>query len=153
MYLKRILGILFLIIFVALATGCRQRQESRTQEEGNKTTMEDIKKEVKEMVKTTTSYSLEQRNAYEKQLAQKIDAYGKKIQALKEQMMIAKGEAEKKLQEQIDMLQAKTDDLKNKAEDLRNATGQAWDELKKGLDKAVDDLDEAFSKAMQSYTK
>lgn len=153
MHLKRFLVIFLLAVFVALAAGCSKRQEPMTQEEGKKTTTEDIKKEAEEMVETTKSYTMEQRKAYEQQLARKIDEYGQKIYALKEQLMMVKGEAENELLEQIDMLQAKTDDLKNKAEDLKKASGQAWDELKIDLDKAIDDLDEAFSKALQSYKK
>ena len=153
MQLVKILLIVMTITSLLLTAGCSEEKEPAMQKEGTKTTAADVKKEAKELMATTKSYTLEQREAYEKELAKKFAEYDRKIFVLKEQLVDATEETRQKLQEQINMLLTKEGDLRNRAKGLKEASGKAWDDLKKGLDKASADLDEAFAKAMQKFIK
>jgi len=149
----RLIIILLALAFLSLVAGCGEQKQATTQKEETKVTTEDIKKEAKELVETTKSYTMEQKEAYEQQLANKLDEYAQKIAALKAQMVTMQGEAQKDMQEKIDSLHAKVEDMKSKALELQNASDAAWDDLKAGLDKAEDDLEESFTTAMQNFQK
>jgi outer membrane biogenesis lipoprotein LolB len=136
---------LLMAAFLILNTACSE------QEKEAKTTMEDVKKETREMVETAKSYTMEQRHAYQQELADKFAEYDRKIETFKQQMNMVKGETERKMQENIDMLQSKVDDMKKRAEKLKNAGGDAWTDLRNGLEKAEDDLDRSFSEAMKNF--
>ena len=153
MHTVRFLIIILMLALLSLTTGCGEQQQAPTQKEETKVTTEDIKKEAKELVEATKSYTMEQKKAYEEELATKLDEYGQKIEALKAQLMTMQGEAQQDMQEKIDSLHAKVEDMKSKALELQNASDAAWDDLKAGLDKAEDDLEEAFTTAMQNFQK
>jgi anaerobic ribonucleoside-triphosphate reductase len=142
-----------MLVLLSLTAGCGEQQQATTHKEETKITTEDIKKEAKELVEATKSYTMEQKKAYEEELAKKLDEYGQKTGALKAQLMTMQGEAQKDMQEKIDSLHAKVEDMKSKALELQNSSDAAWDDLKAGLDKAEDDLEEAFTTAMQNFQK
>ena len=64
-----------------IAAGCSEEKKPAMQEGGSKTTTADIKKEAKDLVETTKSYTMEQKEAYEKELADKFAEYSRKIYA------------------------------------------------------------------------
>jgi TolA-binding protein len=145
--------IVIFVMLMAFSSGCSEQKEATMQPKENKTTAEDVKQEAKEMVQTTTTYTMEQKEAYEQKLAEKLETYNQQISTLKQQMVVLQGEAEQKLQDQINSLQTKVEDMKNRSDELKDAGGEAWNNLKDGLDKAGDDLDQAFTEAMQKFTK
>jgi TolA-binding protein len=145
--------IVIFVMLMAFSSGCSEQKEATMQPKENKTTAEDVKQEAKEMVQTTTTYTMEQKEAYEQKLAEKLETYNQQISTLKQQMVMLQGEAEQKLQDQINSLQTKVEDMKNRSDELKDAGGEAWNNLKDGLDKAGDDLDQAFTEAMQKFTK
>ena len=138
---RKILVVL-VIGLLSLAVGCSERAQTVKQEKKAKTTMEDVKKETGEMVETAKSYTLEQRQAYQKELADKFVKYEQDIEDLKQKMIMVSGDTEQKMQEQIklDVLRDKLADMESRAQELKDASGDAWDDLKKGLDKAGKDL-------------
>ena len=146
----RLLVILLAAGFLFLAVGCSE-QKSSMQEETPKATSEDVKKEAKELVETTKSYTLEQKQAYEEQLAKKLDEYNQKISALKVQMAQAESTVQTDMQALLESLQTKVEDLQTRANGLKDASGAAWDDMKKGLDQAEEELDQAFSEAMAKF--
>ena len=76
---RKILVVL-VIGLLSLAVGCSERAQTVKQEKKAKTTMEDVKKETGEMVETAKSYTLEQRQAYQKELADKFVKYEQDIE-------------------------------------------------------------------------
>jgi len=142
-----VLGLLF------LAAGCGEQKQPDSQKQEAKTTTEDIKKEARDLVETARTYTMEQQQAYEQQLGQKLDEYARKVAVLKAQVATMTGAAKEDMQDKIGSLHTKVEDMKNKAQELQAASGAAWDDLKEGLDKAEDDLEEAFNSAMQKFDK
>ena len=82
----RLLIILLALVLLSLNAGCGE-QQATTQKEETKVSTEEIKKEAKELVEITKSYTMEQKEAYEQQLANKLDEYAQKIAALKAQVI------------------------------------------------------------------
>jgi len=136
---------LVMTVFLFLNTACSE------QEKTSKTTVEDVKKEALEAVETAGSYTMEQRQAYQRQLADKLVEYDRDIATLKQQLAMVKATAGQKTQEKIDMLQAKVEDMKKRTEELKNASGEAWKEIRRGLEKAGNDLERSISDAMKNF--
>jgi hypothetical protein len=111
----------------------------------------DVEQKAKDLMETTKSYTMEQKQAYEQELSKKLDAYSQEIAAFKGQMLQAKGAVQADMQVAIDKLQAMVDNMRSRADELKDASGEAWDDMKKGVDKAEDELDQAFSNAMQKF--
>ena len=153
MYPTRFIVILSVLGLLFLAAGCGEQKQPDSQKQEAKTTTEDIKKEARDLVETARTYTMEQQQAYEQQLGQKLDEYARKVAALKAQVATMTGAAKEDMQDKIGSLHTKVEDMKNKAQELQAASGAAWDDLKEGLDKAEDDLEEAFNSAMQKFDK
>ena len=151
MYLARYLVILLAFGLFFLTAGCSEQQQATTQKEGTKATVEDVKKEAVDIVEVTKSYTMEQKEAYEQQLATRLDGYKQKISVFKAQMGAMKGNAQKVMQKKIDTLQAQLEEMKNKVLELQDASGEAWNDLKKDLDKAGEDMNEAFTNAKTNF--
>lgn len=62
-------------------------------------------------------------------------------------------DAEKKYPDKFDALRAKQDAAKKRVAELGKAKDEAWDELKVGADKALDDLKDAWENAVAKFKK
>ena len=153
MRVTRIFIILFAVSFLLLNAGCSQSPQQESKEKEVKTPMGEVSKKAADAMATTESYTMEQKKAYEQELADKFAKYEQKISLLKEQMAMAGEESKKNLQQNIENLQAKVGEMESRTNELKNASGFAWSDMKKGLDKAVADLDKAFAEAMQNFQK
>ncbi len=56
-----------------------------------------------------------------------------------------------KYHEQIDNLQAKKKEVRSQLSSLKNAGEESWQDLKKGLEEAVDSLNKAFSSIKSKF--
>jgi hypothetical protein len=138
--------------FFLMAVGCSE-QKTSMQEEKPKPTAAEVKKEAKDLVETTESYTMEQKQVYEQQLVQQLEEYSQKISALKDQVAMMPGEAKTAMQEQINMLDTDLQDMEAKAGEMKDASGQAWEDMKQGMEQAEKDLNQAISNAMQNFQK
>jgi TolA-binding protein len=86
---------------------------------------------------------------------QKLEAQLREWQAKLDQLQAKKdqAEADQKIayKEQIDDLEAKKRALEQKLDELQDAGGDAWEEVKSGTEKAWNDLDAAFSRALERF--
>ena len=147
----RILVILLALILLVLFVGCGEQKQATTQIKESETTVEDVTNDANELVEVTKAYTLEQRKVYEQQLAQTIEEYSQEISALKNQMIILKGEAKAEMQQTLDTLHTNLNNMKSEVQQMKTASDSAWEELKEGLEKAEKDLSEGFSNALQSF--
>lgn len=115
-------------------------------------TKQDVKNQAVETMEKAKVYAEQQRQEYTKQVQATLDDLSKKIDQLKEQAKIAKGEALTKIQGALADLKVKQDQAKQKMQELGSSTGAAWEQVKAGVDKAVTDLQKAYNDA-SSYFK
>jgi hypothetical protein len=114
-------------------------------------TKEDVKKQAAETVEKAKAYAEQQKQDYSKQAQATLDDLSKKIDQLKEQAKIAKGEALTKIQTSLGDLKVKQDQAKQRLQELAASTGAAWEQVKTGVDKAVDDLHKAYNNAASQF--
>lgn len=152
-----ILGIFSLISFLLLS--CSEPQEvekaspGQTRVENLATTPADIKKEAEDLAKTTMAFTEEQKELYQKKIQEKMALYNQKLMDLKKEMGKLNDQAKAALDKQMVELNQKKLEITAKLKEAEAASGEAYEDLKKGLDKSLDDLDQAFEDAVSRFQK
>ncbi|PJB34986.1 MAG: hypothetical protein CO107_11815, partial [Deltaproteobacteria bacterium CG_4_9_14_3_um_filter_51_14] len=62
------------------------------------------------------------------------------------------GDAKVKAEQQITALRQKRDAVSEKLKELSSSSGSAWEQLKSGLDAAMDDLIDAYKKVVAEFS-
>jgi hypothetical protein len=148
-------GLIAICIMLALAFAVSCSSQEETPKPKTKVTAEDVKNKAAEAVDTAADYTMEQKEAYMqkidirlKELDRDIEALGNRIQAGTDEMT-AEGRA--KLEASLQTLKAQKEGAVEQYEKLKTSGGQAWDELKAGMDAAMKKLDTAFDKAKAEF--
>jgi seryl-tRNA synthetase len=115
-------------------------------------TRQEVKKEAADTMEKAKAYAEQQKQIYTKKVQATLDDLSKRIDQLKDQAKVAKGEALTKIQSALADLKVKEDQAKQKLQELGSSTGPAWEQVKAGVDKAVGELQNAYNKA-SSYFK
>jgi hypothetical protein len=63
------------------------------------------------------------------------------------------GDAKAKAEQQLTALRQKRDEVSEKLKDLSSSSGHAWEQLKSGIDAAMEDLGNACKKAAAEFSK
>jgi hypothetical protein len=69
-----------------------------------------------------------------------LDELDQQIKDLKVRARIATGKAKLQAEQEIDESERKASSAKDKFRELESASGKAWEEMKVGLDSAIDEL-------------
>ncbi len=153
--MKRNTSLMAISILLALAflTACGNQEEATKPK--SEVTAQDVKQQAAAAMETAEMYTQEQKDAYMqkmdtrlKELDRDIEALGDKIQAGTNEMT---AEARAKLEASLQTLKAQKEGAVEQYEKLKASGGQAWDELKAGMDAAMKKLDEAFDKAKTAF--
>jgi nucleotide-binding universal stress UspA family protein len=91
------------------------------------------------------------RKVYVDKVESQLKEWGTEIDILKAKAEKAKAEAKIKYYERIKDLRAKQESLGLKLQELKGSGGEAWEEVKTGVDKAVKELKEAFKRAKSKW--
>lgn len=86
-------------------------------------------------------------NEFVKKMEAELEKVDAKIAEMKKKAENATDEAKTEYKKQIRSLQGKKSSFQRKLNELQNASGQAWEEFKAGVQKAVDDLKKASDDA------
>jgi predicted RNase H-like nuclease (RuvC/YqgF family) len=149
-FLKGLLAIIMLLVLGALP-GCGEKEQPASKPAS--VSKEDVKKEVKEAYDATRTYTQEQMQAFRKQMEIKLNEYGEKIDQLQATAEKLGEDAKTKAQQQLTALRQKRDEVSEKLKELSSSSGNAWDQLKSGIDAAMEDLGNAYKKAAAEFSK
>jgi len=148
-FLRGLLGIMLLV--PGVLSGCGEKDE--TQSKPATVSKEDVKKEVKEAYDTTKAYTQEQMQAFREQTEIKLNEYKEEIDKLQAKAEKMGGDAKAKADEQLTALDQKREVLAEKLKELSSSSGNAWEQLKTGIDAALEDLGNAYKKAAAEFSK
>ena len=95
----------------------------------------------------------ETRDAYVNKLKAKLDEWNADIDRLEARARYRQADMEQACQRQIDDLKVRRRKARETLEALRNASGEAWDELRIGLDTAADALGRAIRSARAKFDR
>jgi len=135
----------FSFFMVGLLFGCGGQEEQQA------VTEEDVKKETKEAVETAGAYAEAKKEEYQKKLDAQLEKYQQKIDALQAQGRVMTQDAKDTLNEKLETLMDKKEALQQKADELESKSGQAWQDLKAGIDESLEDLNTALEKAASRF--
>ena len=148
-FLKGLLAIMVLVS--AVLPGCGEKDQ--TQSKPAAVSKEDVKKEVKEAYNTTKAYTQEQMQAFREQTEIKLNEYKEEIAKLQAKAEKMGGDAKAKADEELTALDQKREVLAEKLKELSSSSGNAWEQLKTGIDAALEDLGNAYKKAAAEFSK
>jgi uncharacterized coiled-coil DUF342 family protein len=97
------------------------------------------------------SNNIETKEAYSAKIEAKVDHLNGQIDEMVAKANQAKAEMTVQYQEQIDDLCRKRDVAKVKLRDLKDASGEAWSDLREGLERSWDELSHAFNLAIKHF--
>lgn len=143
--MKKLLCLATAGLLTITLTGCPQATTAR------KVSTEDVKRETREAVDTAKQFASQKKAEYEKQLQQQLDEMDKDLQQWRAKADKATGDAKAEMEKKLKALQEQRDALAGKIKDLGKDSGEAWEEMKKGIDKAWGELKEGFDKARDSF--
>jgi nucleotide-binding universal stress UspA family protein len=96
---------------------------------------------------------LRKKEDYVRKMEAELKKWGHKIDILKAKAEKSKVEAKITYLKQIEELRAKQESVKQKVHDLKESGDEAWREIRKGVDKAVGEMKEAFRRAKSKLQK
>jgi DNA-binding transcriptional regulator GbsR (MarR family) len=140
-----------LLLALGAFPGCGEKEQPETK--STSVSKEDVKKEAKEAYEATKAYTQEQMQAFRKQMEIKLNEYGEKIDQLEAKAEKLGGDAKAKAEQQLTALRQKRDEVSEKLKELGSSSGNAWDQLKSGIDAAMEDLGNAYKKAVAEFSK
>ena len=143
-------GLLAIMLLLALS-GCGENEQ--TQSKPASVSKEDVKKEAKEAYDATKTYTQEQMQAFREQTEARIAEYGKEIDQLQAKAEKMGGDAKAKAEQQLTALRQKRDAVSEKLKELGSAGGNAWEQIKSGIEAALEDLGKAYKKAVAGFSK
>jgi tRNA U34 5-carboxymethylaminomethyl modifying GTPase MnmE/TrmE len=150
MFARRQLAIMLLLALGALP-GCGEKDQS--QSKPATVSKEDVKKEAKEAYNTTKAYTQEQMQAFREKTEARLAEYKKEIDELQTKAEKLGGDAKAKAEQQLTALRQKRDEVSQKLKELSSASGNAWEQVKSGIDAAMEDLGDAYKKAAAEFSK
>ena len=92
------------------------------------------------------------KNAYREKIEAQIEEQRARLELLKAKAKRAAADVKIMAYEEIGDADAKLDALKAKLQELGNATGDAWQEMKGGIESAWGELTEACKKAANRFS-
>jgi uncharacterized protein YukE len=96
---------------------------------------------------------MDNREVYREKAQAKLDELNARIDLLKAQMKGEAADAKLALNGQVDVLENLRADLQSRMSQLRTGAGDAWDEIAKGLDHAMDEVEHALERAGEALEK
>ena len=98
---------------------------------------------------------METKDSYLKKMKEKFDDLNYKWNIernkLEAKAQYAKVEVKKKYEEKLKTLQQKSEKMNQKLDQIDNASGDAWKDIKEGVDNAWQSLNEAIRKARSHF--
>jgi len=150
MFVRGLLAIMLLLAMGAL-TGCGEKEKA--QSKSATVSKEDVKKEAKEAYDATKAYTQEQMQAFRKQMEIKLNESGEKIDQLQAKAEKLGEDGKAKAEQQLTALRQKRDEVSEKLKELSSSSGNAWEQLKSGIDAAMEDLGNAYKKVAAEFSK
>jgi len=146
-----------LCLFLISCTDQKQSAEKAPREkariENLSTTPGDIKKEAEDLAKTTLAYTEEQKALYEKKIQEKMELYSQKLLELQAKIVMLNEQAKANLASELENINRMKQDAAEKAGKIKNASGEAYEDLKKGLDRSLEEMDESLDEAISRFQK
>jgi outer membrane biogenesis lipoprotein LolB len=135
---------LTLLLGFALLTACAKQAEEPqpSPQQKPEVTVREVEEKAQEALEAAKTYTLEQKEEYQKKAESKLQEFDKEIAKLKVKAEKTSAEARVKLKKQVEDLQKKQDVARTKLDKLKTAGKDAWEVLKKDVDATLTDIED-----------
>ena len=133
----------------ALASGCGREEEPR--EESSRVTAGDVKEQAQQTYESAKLYSQEQIEEFQGRTKQELEEYGQKLDRLTERLEGLQAGAKEDLKQRIEEMRQKRDRAYAEFRELTSSSGQAWAELKSGVEGAMAELSRSYDRAKAEF--
>lgn len=155
--MKRTAVVLTLTAFFGLAVLLACGDEKEAAKPKAEVTSEDVKKETKEAMETAQAYTQQQKDEYLQLMNAKLEEINRELQELTDKTQSKasemKEEARAELNRNMETLRSKKQEVAQKLDELKSASGSAWEDIKSGMDAAMEDLNQALTRARSHFEK
>ena len=142
---------LFMAVAVAiLLTACGSQND--TPEKKAAVTGEDVKQETKEAVQTTQAFLVQQKEEYENQIRAKLDEFDARVDELQAKARAEATETKAELKEALEDFRRKREAAQKDLEKLEDAAVEGWEQMKAGMANAMEELEQAYERAVSHLT-
>ncbi len=140
-----IFGAVMLIGMLGIPSLCSAETAS------DKTSMEEVKKETQDLLRTLGAYSVEQRDELILKTKAALDNLDKRIEALEKRADKGWDKMDKAAREKarasLKELRSQRTQVAERYDTLKNSTGDAWEHVKKRFSEAYKNLNDAWEKS------
>lgn len=150
--------ILLLASIALLIISCSDQKQSaetappeKAKVESLATTPADIKKEAGDLARTTLNYAEEQKEQYTQEVLNRLAQYNEKLIALDRKIAMLGEQAKAETMEEVANFNRKKEQVSEKFRELQAASGEAYEDLKDGMEKSIEEMDKAYAQAMSRF--
>ncbi len=118
--------------------GCGKEEPAKPKE----VTKEQLQKQAGELLDTAKQFLQQQKDRFLQEANSRLQGLDQRIKELQEKAEQASPEVKDRLQGLISSLKEKQAALQKQLEESRGTAGQAWEELKSGLDQKLKEIDQ-----------
>ncbi len=94
---------------------------------------------------------MEDKELYREKFEAKLREIKARIELLEAKAAQVKAESKLEYQRHLDELRRKRDALRSRLDEFKTSGGEAWKDIRAGMEKAADDLKQAVDKAMDKF--
>jgi TolA-binding protein len=125
--------------------------ESDAASQDDSATLEDVKKEVGEAAEAAREFTSQEMQEYADSLNNKLEELNTQFDQLQQKGQELAGDAKQQWEDRLSALKEKRKKLQEDLNQLGDASGDAWHEMKDGIDAAWDDLKKATDEAAMEF--
>jgi len=138
---------------VVFLSACDSQEEAKQSE--SEVTSADVKKEAEEALQTAKAFTQQQKDEYMQQMQARIDKIEKEIQEVQAKAQSKatelKEDSKAKFDQSMAELRSKKQAAADKLAELKSSSDKAWNDIKIGMDSAMDELSQALDKARSHF--
>jgi chromosome segregation ATPase len=153
--MRRTTLLIMLTAFFGLAflVACGDQKEAEKSK--TEVTSADVKKEAKEAMETAKTYAQQQKEEYLQQIEAKMKEYDREMQELLAKAQSGatdlKEESKAQFDQSMEELRNKKEAAAKKLNEINSESGEAWKDIKSGMESAMDELSKAFDRARSHF--
>jgi hypothetical protein len=139
-----------LTILCSSLSGCKKTDEEKAASRGA-ISPGDVKAEVVEAADVSLDYAAQKKEEYENAIASKLADLDEQLAELKSNAQEAEQDVREEVLAMLNNLEARRQEAQRKLEAIQAEAPDAWEDLKAGLDAALEDLDESYEQAKSRF--
>lgn len=130
-----------------------EKKESGEIQESKPSEAEKAPSDMEILIQKPKEILLEKKRAYQERIEVQLKEWEPQMDVLKARAEQVKTDARMMYKEQIENLRQKQEAARQRLQELKDSSEEAWEELRVGLDKTLEDLKEAFSRSKSKFRK